>query len=86
MNNIHLLCNAAHSLDEKITIEYKNKTFVFTVSILNVLHRAKADIYMRNNIKGQGYSIEEACLDYINKCKDATLIHTFSNKEYLVES
>lgn len=81
MSYIHQVCIMADKLDEKMMVSWNEKSFKYTISIPNVLHRAQSDLYLRKPLIGLGFTIEDACYDMKRKCSGDYLIHTFSNKE-----
>lgn len=68
-------------LDENLLVAWDDKTFRFTITIKNILHRKQTDKYLKVQIFGVGFTLEDACYHYFMKAKGDFLVHTISNKE-----
>lgn len=78
MNNYTVeLINIAKKLDRPIEIQYANETFKYLVSINNAVFK---DQHLRQSIHGIGFTIEDACYDYIRKCRGFQLENYMTNK------
>lgn len=78
MNNYTAeLIKLAKKLDRPLEIQYADETFKYLVSINNVVYK---DQHLRQSIFGIGFTIEDACCDYIRKCRGGELENYITNK------
>ncbi len=75
----HDLIKYAKQLDELIVVDYNEKTFKFSVSIPSVWYKENKT-YLKLSINGLGFTIEDACNDFLRKCRGHHLVHIFNNK------
>jgi hypothetical protein len=76
-NYTHELCKLAKRLDRKLELEYSSENHKYSVSINNVVMKEK---YLRRNINGIGFTIEDACYDFIRKCRGCELENYMTDK------
>ena len=78
MNNYTVeLIRIAKKLGRPIEIQYADESFKYLVSIQNVVFKDK---HLRQSIHGIGFTIEDACYDYIRKCRGGELDNYITNK------
>jgi len=78
MNNYTTeLIKLAKKLDRPLEVQYADETFKYLVSINNVVFKDK---HLRQSIHGIGFTIEDACYDYIRKCRGGELDNYMTNK------
>ena len=78
MNNYTIeLIKLAKKLDRPLEIKYADETYKYLVSINNVVFKDK---HLRQSIHGIGFTIEDACYDYIRKCRGGELDNYMTNK------
>lgn len=68
----------ARYLDEHLCIDRNEQLNIYTVFINKVMIK---DGYTYKHIRGHGYTIEEACNEYIKLAKSKNLYHFISSKE-----
>lgn len=72
------LLKLAKKLDQCLSVQYDPETFRYKVDLNQVVYKEK---HLRQNIFGLGFTIEDACYDYIRKSRGGTLIHYITDKE-----
>jgi hypothetical protein len=78
MNNYTIeLIKLAKKLDRPLEVQYADQTYKYLVSINNVVYKDK---HLRQSISGIGFTIEDACYDYIRKCRGGELDNYMTNK------
>lgn len=78
MSYTHEVIKYARELDEHLCIDRNDKLNLYTVFINKVVCK---EGYSYKNIKGQGFTIEDACYDFIRYAKNRKLYHFLSDKE-----
>lgn len=78
MSSIELI-KKAKELGGLPIIDYDEVSFRYKVSIDNVWYREK-NSYLKLPLFGQGFSIEDACYDYIRKARGGLMVHVISDK------
>lgn len=78
MSYTNRLLTAAKKLDVCLSVQRDEISFLYKVD-LNLVHLK--DGYARRRIYGMGFTIEDACYDFIRKCHGLILIHAISDKE-----
>lgn len=68
----------ARDLDEHLCVDRNESLNLYTVFINKVVCK---DGYTHKNIRGQGYTIEEACEEFIKYSRCRKLYHFISDKE-----
>lgn len=78
MNNYTVeLIKLAKRLDRPLEIQYADATYKYLVSINNVVTK---DNHLRQSIHGVGFTIEDACYDFLRKCRGLDLENWKTNK------
>lgn len=72
------LIKYAHKLDQVLSVDYDAEKFIYTVFINMVGYK---DGYVRKPIKGRGYTIEDACCDFIRLCRGGSIVHYITDQE-----
>lgn len=72
------LINYASKLDKPIQVERSDETHKYKVTIENIVYKQQ---HLRTNIFGIGFTIEDACYDFIRKCRGAELEDWKTNKK-----
>lgn len=75
---VYQMAEIAEYFGEKISLEWNKKTYLFTISINNVFLK---DHYLMQKISGNGFTLDDACYDYVRKARCFKLNHALSNKE-----
>lgn len=76
MSNIHRLCKIAKQLGKSIEAQHDEDSFKYLVSIDKVVYK---EIHLRQSIFGVGFTIEDACCDYLRKCHGGDLENCITN-------
>ncbi len=71
------LIKIAKRLDRPLEVQYADQTYKYLVSIQNVVFKDK---HLRQSIHGIGFTIEDACYDYMRKCRGGDLENWLTNK------
>ena len=77
MSYIHELCRLAAKLERAISVEHDPIKFKYLVKIPNVVQKEK---HLRREISGAGFTIEDACYDFIRKTKGLELENWLTDK------
>lgn len=73
----HELIQKAKELGELLSIDHTG--YQFQVSVRNVFSREK-NSYLKRELFGVGFTIDDACYDYIRKARGGLMIHIISDK------
>jgi hypothetical protein len=68
----------AKKFNEVLSVERIDITHKYKISIKNVMIK---DEYRRLEVYGLGFTIEDACNDYLRLCRGYDLAHTTNNVE-----
>jgi hypothetical protein len=79
MNHTHRLIKKAKELDELLTVNYDEKSFRYKVDVDKVFYKEKGS-YLKLELFGVGFTIEDACYDYLRKAHGGLMIHVISDK------
>ncbi len=77
MSSVHRLCRLANLLERSLSVEHDENNFRFTVTIENVVYKKK---HLRMSIDGVGFTIEDACYDYLRKAHGGELENWLTDK------
>ena len=80
MGHVPEIIKYAKSLGSSLVVDYDEVKFLYTVEIPDVLYKEK-NSYLRLKIVGKGFTILDACVDFLRKCRGAILVHTYTDKE-----
>jgi hypothetical protein len=72
MSYTNRLIAYAKKLDQVLSVQRSEDTFKYKVDIDKVFYK---DNHLRQNIFGIGFTIEDACMDYLRKAHGGQLIH-----------
>lgn len=78
MSYTNELLKFAKKLDQTLSVQYDDVSFKYKVDLNQVVYKDK---HLRQNIQGLGFTIEDACYDYIRKARGGVLIHYITDKE-----
>jgi hypothetical protein len=79
MNHTQFLIKKAKELGELLTVNYDSKSFRYLVDIDSVFYREKTT-YFKKAILGEGFSVEDACMDYLRKARGGLLVHVITDE------
>ncbi len=77
MNYTNELIKRAMSFGKALSVEYDEKTFRYKVSIEMVVYKEQ---HLRMSIFGLGFTIDDACYDFIRKCRGQQLENPITNQ------
>lgn len=77
MSYTHELIKHARQFDQPLSVEYSDLRFIYKVWIDKVGYK---NGYVRHPIYGFGYTIEDACNDFIRQARGGELTHYITEK------
>lgn len=78
MSYTNQLIKIAKQFDQVLSVDYDEVKFLYSVFINMVGYK---DQHLRQQIKGKGYTIEDASCDFIRLARGGSLIHYITDKE-----
>lgn len=76
----HHLINIAKNFEQPLSLERNDESNKFTVFINLVSYKDKG-AYLRKKITGTGFTIEDACADYVRLARGGNLVHAITDQE-----
>lgn len=71
----------AKRLEQRISVGYDPERNRYIVDVDKVCFQ---EGYMMKNVSGQGFTIEDACCDYIRKCRGGYMVHYITDERVFV--
>lgn len=78
MSYTNQLIGLARRLEQPLSLERSDESNKYKVTINLVGYK---DQYLRQSIFGLGFTIEDACYDYIRKSRGGKLVHYLTDQE-----
>lgn len=78
MHYTNLVISLAKKLGQSLNLEYDEKSFLYKVSIDKVCFKEQ---YLRKNIFGIGFTIEDASYQFFMRAKGGFLVHMITDQE-----
>ncbi len=76
----HHLIALAKIFDQSLSVDRNSETNKFKVFVNLVAYKPK-DAPIRQQVCGNGFTIEDACYDYIRKCRGGLMIHSLTDQQ-----
>ena len=71
------LIGLAEKFKKPLSLYYSKTSFRYTVKIENVVYKSE---HIRQNIEGNGYTIEDSCYDFVMKARRGELENYLTNE------